>query len=175
MSPSSGVSWLTLSDVHWWDWTTPIPEVMQGLNTLIKQGKVLYLGVSDTPAWVISRANQYARDHGLAPFVLYQGRWSVADRDLERELLPMCISEGMGIAPWGAIGQGKFQRKKDQGKSTDGRSKGELTTEEKAVSASVPTRSDAALTFYFRPPLPSRRSPTSLKCSPSLLSHWRTS
>jgi aryl-alcohol dehydrogenase-like predicted oxidoreductase len=46
---------------------------MQGLNNLIKQGKVLYLGISDTPAWIVSKANQYARDHGLAQFVIYQG------------------------------------------------------------------------------------------------------
>jgi aryl-alcohol dehydrogenase-like predicted oxidoreductase len=113
---------------------------------------VLYLGVSDTPAWVITKANQYARDHGLAQFVgleyltflsslttqvLYQGRWSVKDRDLERELLPMCISEGMGIAPWGAIGQGSFQRKADQGKSKDGRSAKELSEDEKKVSAAL--------------------------------------
>ena len=92
-----GTTYIDLLYLHWWDWTTPIPEVMQGLNNLVKQGKVLHLGVSDTPAWVISRANEYARNHGLAPFVLYQGRWSASDRDLERDLLPMCISEGMTI------------------------------------------------------------------------------
>jgi aryl-alcohol dehydrogenase-like predicted oxidoreductase len=69
--------------------------------------------------------------------VLYQGRWSVKDRDIERDLLPMCISEGMGIAPWGAIGQGSFQRKADQGKSKDGRSAKELSEEEKTVSAAL--------------------------------------
>lgn len=51
------------------DYATPIEEVMQSLNQLVLSGKVLYLGISDTPAWVVSRANQYARDHGLAPFV----------------------------------------------------------------------------------------------------------
>lgn len=98
---------------------------------------MLYLGVSDTPAWVISRANEYARAHGLAPFVLYQGRWSPAARDIERDLLPMVRSEGMGIAPWGTIGQGKFQRKKDQGQSKDGRSAQPLTENEVKVSAAL--------------------------------------
>ncbi|KAK1921493.1 NADP-dependent oxidoreductase domain-containing protein [Papiliotrema laurentii] len=135
-------SYIDVLYLHWWDWTTPIEEVMQGLNTLVRQGKVLYLGISDTPAWVISKANQYARDHGLAPFVLYQGRWSIKDRDLERDLLPMCISEGMGIAPWGAIGQGRFQRKADQGKSKDGRSAKPLDEEEKKVSAALESMAD---------------------------------
>lgn len=98
---------------------------------------MLYLGISDTPAWVISRANEYARQNGLAQFVLYQGRWSAAARDVERDLLPMLRSEGMGIAPWGAIGQGRFQRAADQGKSTDGRSAQPLNDTEKKVSAAL--------------------------------------
>lgn len=67
---------------------------MQSLNNLVVQGKVLYLGVSDTPAWVVSKANQYARDHGLRQFCVYQGRWNAASRDFEREIIPMCRDEG---------------------------------------------------------------------------------
>ncbi len=54
--------------LHWWDFSTSIPEVMQSLNNLVIAGKVLYLGVSDTPAWVVSKANEYARNHGLRQF-----------------------------------------------------------------------------------------------------------
>ena len=97
--------------VHWWDFTTSIEEVMQSLNVLVQQGKVLYLGVSDTPAWVVSKANQYARDHGLKQFVVYQGKWSAADRDFERDIIQMCASEGMGMAPWNALGGGNFKTK----------------------------------------------------------------
>lgn len=71
---------------------------MQSLNNLVVQGKVLYLGVSDTPAWVVSKANQYARDHGLRQFCVYQGRWSAASRDFEREIIPMCREEGVSRA-----------------------------------------------------------------------------
>ncbi|TXT12807.1 hypothetical protein VHUM_01208 [Vanrija humicola] len=120
--------------LHWWDWTTPIEEVVQGLNNLVKAGKVLYLGISDTPAWVVAKANQYARDHGLAQFVIYQGKWSVLSRDLERDLLPLAIHDGLAIAAWGTVGQGRFQRRKDRGKSTDGRSA--LALSEKEVAAS---------------------------------------
>ncbi|KAK0902268.1 hypothetical protein LTR91_019080 [Friedmanniomyces endolithicus] len=90
--------------LHWWDFTTFVPEIMTSLNSLADRGKVLYLGISDTPAWLVSKANQYARDHGLRPFIVYQGRWSAALRDFERDIIPMCEAEGMGIAPWGVFG-----------------------------------------------------------------------
>ena len=93
---------------------------MHALNDMVQQGKVLYLGISDTPAWIVAKANEYARGHNLRPFVLYQGKWNVAYRDMEREILPMCRAEVMGIAPWGSIGGGSFktkeQREKDPGR-----------------------------------------------------------
>lgn len=78
---------------------------MKSLNTLADQGKILYLGISDTPAWIVSKANQYARDHGLRQFVVYQGKWSAAERDFERDIMLMTESEGMGLAPWGKTSQ----------------------------------------------------------------------
>jgi aryl-alcohol dehydrogenase-like predicted oxidoreductase len=95
--------------VHWWDYSADIPEVMHYLNDVVQQGKVIYLGISDTPAWIVAKANEYARGHHLKPFVLYQGKWSASTRDFEREILPMCRAEGMGIAPWGAIGGGAYK------------------------------------------------------------------
>ena len=98
---------------------------MQSLNHLVAAGKVLYLGISDTPAWVVAKANEYAHCNGLHQFCVYQGRWSAAARDFEREIIPMCRAEGMGLAPWGALGGGMFktekQRKKQQ-EQKDGRS-----------------------------------------------------
>ena len=82
---------------------------MHALNDAVQQGKVLYLGISDTPAWIVAKANEYARGHHLRQFVLYQGRWSASQRDFERDILPMCHSEGMGLAPWGAIGGGAYK------------------------------------------------------------------
>lgn len=119
------VSYIDILYVHWWDYTASVPEVMHGLNTLVQQGKVLYLGVSDTPAWIVSKANEYARGHGLQPFVVYQGRWSAAQRDFERDILPMCAAEGMGLAPWGALGGGKFKTAKQrQDSNNEGRNFG---------------------------------------------------
>ena len=76
--------------LHWWDHLSSIEEIIQSLNQLVQSGKVLYLGVSDTPAWVVAQGQMYARAHGLAEFVIYQGRWNAISRDLEREIIPMC-------------------------------------------------------------------------------------
>ncbi|KAJ7132250.1 NADP-dependent oxidoreductase domain-containing protein [Mycena epipterygia] len=95
--------------IHWWDWSTGIEEVMNGLHNLVVQGKVLYLGISDTPAWVVSQANQYARDHGKTPFVIYQGGWSVLDRAFEREIIPMARANGLALAPFGVLAHGNIR------------------------------------------------------------------
>lgn len=97
--------------VHFWDSTTSIPELMHALNDLVTSRKVLYLGISDTPAWIVVKANCFARQHGLRQFSIYQGRWSAADRSFEREIIPMCLDEGLALAPWGALGGGGFKTK----------------------------------------------------------------
>lgn len=82
---------------------------MNSLHNMVVAGKVLYLGISDTPAWIVVKCNDYARFHGLTPFSVYQGHWSCAFRDFERDILPMCEAEGMGLAPWGALGRGQLK------------------------------------------------------------------
>ncbi|EME47713.1 hypothetical protein DOTSEDRAFT_69607 [Dothistroma septosporum NZE10] len=104
--------YLDILYVHWWDWTTSIEEMMDSLDAVVKSGKVLYLGISDTPAYIVSAANAYAKAHGKTQFSIYQGRWNIMIRDMEREIIPMARHWGMAIAPWDAIGGGKFQTKK---------------------------------------------------------------
>ena len=101
--------WIDVLYVHWWDWTTSIEELMDSLDAVVKQGKVLYLGISDTPAYIVSAANTYARATGKTQFSIYQGRWNVILRDMEREIIPMARHFGMAIAPWDSIGGGRFQ------------------------------------------------------------------
>jgi len=103
--------WIDILYVHFWDYTTSIEEVMDSLHALVLQGKVLYLGISDAPAWIVATANTYAKAHGKTPFSIYQGRWSVVLRDFEREIIPMARQFGMALAPWGVLGAGKFQTK----------------------------------------------------------------
>jgi aryl-alcohol dehydrogenase-like predicted oxidoreductase len=98
--------------LHWWDHTTSIEEIMDSLHILVEQGKVMYLGISDSPAWVVSAANTYARAHGKTPFSIYQGRWNVMRRDFERDILPMARHFGMALAPWDVLGSGHFQSAK---------------------------------------------------------------
>ncbi|KAJ7124512.1 Aldo/keto reductase [Mycena epipterygia] len=95
--------------LHWWDWETGVEEVMNGLHNLVVQGKVLYLGVSDTPAWVVAQANQYARDHGKSPFVIYQGAWNVMERSFEREIIPMARAHGLALAPFRVLAAGNLR------------------------------------------------------------------
>lgn len=131
--------YIDLLYVHWWDFTTSIPELMQSLNHVVQQGKVLYLGVSDTPAWVVSKANQYARDHGLRPFSVYQGRWSAAERDFEREIIPMAREEQMALCPWGALGGGNFTVQDKEKAGETGRNFRPQTEAQKRVSEKLAT------------------------------------
>ncbi|KAF9527685.1 Aldo/keto reductase [Crepidotus variabilis] len=138
-------SYIDLLYMHWWDWDTSIEEVMRSLHTLVLARKVLYLGVSDTPAWVVAKANQYARDHALSPFVIYQGSWNVMDRAFEREIIPMARSEGLALAPWNVVGGGKFRTDEEEEKRRQTGEKGrtsfgldwERNEKEKAVSKAL--------------------------------------
>jgi aryl-alcohol dehydrogenase-like predicted oxidoreductase len=92
--------------VHAWDSTTPEDEVLRGLDDLVRQGKVHYIGISDTPAWVVSRMNMMAELKSWTQFVGLQIEYSLIQRTPERDLLPMAKALGLSITPWGAIGGG---------------------------------------------------------------------
>ncbi|KAF7627899.1 sterigmatocystin biosynthesis dehydrogenase stcV [Aspergillus flavus] len=98
--------YIDLLYVHWWDYATPVEEVMRGLHVLVMQGKVLYLGISNTPAWIVVKANAYAKQHGLTPFSVYQGNWNAAFRDMEGDVIPMCEDQDMAIVSYGSLGTG---------------------------------------------------------------------
>jgi aryl-alcohol dehydrogenase-like predicted oxidoreductase len=92
--------------VHAWDSTTPEDEILRGLDDLVSQGKVHYIGISDTPAWVVSRMNTMAELKSWTQFVGLQIEYSLIQRTPERDLLPMAKALGLSITPWGAIGGG---------------------------------------------------------------------
>jgi aryl-alcohol dehydrogenase-like predicted oxidoreductase len=91
---------------------TPVEEVMRGLDDMVRAGKVLYVGVSDTPAWIVAQANTLAQFQGWSPFVGLQIEYSLAQRDPERDLIPMASAFDMGITAWvplaGGILSGKY-------------------------------------------------------------------
>lgn len=92
--------------LHAWDFTTPVDEVMRGLDDLVRSGKVLYVGVSDTPAWVISQANTLAELQGWTRFVALQLPYSLVERTPERSLLPMAHAFDLAVTCWGLLGGG---------------------------------------------------------------------
>ena len=97
--------------LHMWDGMTPVEEVVRALDDLVSSGKVLYVGISDTPAWVVSRAVTLAHQHGWSPFVAVQGPYSIADRDVEREVLPMARDLGLTFTSWGMLEGGALTGK----------------------------------------------------------------
>ena len=92
--------------LHMRDATTPIEEAVRALDDQVRLGKVLYVGISDSPAWVAAQANTIADLRGWSPFVALQIPYSVASRAPERELLPMASSLGLALVPWGVLGAG---------------------------------------------------------------------
>jgi aryl-alcohol dehydrogenase-like predicted oxidoreductase len=97
--------------LHFWDYTTQVDEIMRGLDDLVSSGKVLYVAVSDTPAWQIARANMMADLRGWAPFVGIQVEYSLVERTAERELLPMAKELDLGMTAWSPLAQGVLSGK----------------------------------------------------------------
>ncbi len=97
--------------VHAWDGLTPVDEILRGLDDLVRSGKVQYIGISDTPAWVVSQANTMAELRGWTAFTGLQIEYSLLQRTPERDLLPMAQAFGLAITPWGALGGGALTGK----------------------------------------------------------------
>jgi aryl-alcohol dehydrogenase-like predicted oxidoreductase len=102
---------LDLYWVHMRDRHTPVEETMRALDDAVRAGKVLYVGISDSPAWVVARANTLAEWRGWSPFVGLQVPYSLVQRDIERELLPMAEHLGLGVAAWSPLGGGVLSGK----------------------------------------------------------------
>jgi aryl-alcohol dehydrogenase-like predicted oxidoreductase len=92
--------------VHAWDYITPVEEVMRGLDDLVSAGKVIYVALSDAPAWVASAANTVAALRGWSPFVALQAEYSLLERTAERELLPVAEAFGLTMTAWAPLGAG---------------------------------------------------------------------
>lgn len=110
-----GTDYIDLLWVHAWDFLSPADEVMRGLDDLVRAGKVLYVGISDAPAWVVSQANTLATLRGWSPFVALQIEHSLIERTVERELLPMADAFGLTVTPWAPLGGGVLTGKYTRG------------------------------------------------------------
>ena len=92
--------------VHFWDQITPVEEIMRGLDDLVCQGKVLYVGISDAPAWWIAQANTLAGLRGWSPFIGIQIEYNLIERTVERELIPMAKALNLGVTAWSPLASG---------------------------------------------------------------------
>lgn len=111
-------------DLYWlhiWDRVTPLEEVMRGFDDLVSQGKILHAGVSDMAAWAVARANTLAELRGWTPFVGLQIEYSLVERTVERELLPMADALGLGVTAWSPLGGGVLTGKYQSGRAEGGR------------------------------------------------------
>ncbi|WP_367391918.1 aldo/keto reductase [Lewinella sp. LCG006] len=112
--------------VHAYDYLTPIEEMMRALDDLVAQGKILYVGISDAPAWVTARANTIAEFRGWSRFIGNQLEYNLTERTPERDLLPMSKELGLGVVAWSPLAAGILTGKynKDDGKGSGGRMEG---------------------------------------------------
>ncbi len=112
-----GLDHIDLLWLHAWDGLTPVAEVMRALDDVVRAGKVRYIGISDTPAWVVSQANTLAELRGWTPFVALQVEYSLIQRTPERDLLPMAAALGLALTPWAPLAGGALTGKYLQGET----------------------------------------------------------
>lgn len=101
-------------DVYWvhvWDTHTPLEEMMRALDDAVRQGKILYVGISNAPAWVVARANTLAEWRDWTPFVGLQVHYNLLEREVERDLLPMAEHLGIGVTAWSPLAGGRLSGK----------------------------------------------------------------
>ena len=106
-----GMDYVDLYIYHMWDWNTPIEDVMDGLNRIVKAGKARYIGISNCFAWQLAKANAIAEKEGFAKFVSIQGHYNLIFREEEREMVPYCEEENIALTPYSALASGRLSRK----------------------------------------------------------------
>ncbi len=121
-------------DLYWlhaWEFRTPIEEVMRALDDLVRAGKVLYLGISDAPAWKVSQANAIADLRGWTSFIALQVQYNLVERGAERDLIPMAQELNIGILPWsplaGGVLTGKYSRDNKPGANANNETSQQVT------------------------------------------------
>jgi len=131
--------------VHVWDFVTPVEEIMRALDDQVRAGKVLYVGVSDVPAWAVAQANTLAELRGWTPFIGLQIEYSLVERTVERELTPMAQALDLGVLAWGPLAGGLLTGKyADGGRGRLEEGDRRLTDRNRAIAAAVAEVAEAA-------------------------------
>jgi aryl-alcohol dehydrogenase-like predicted oxidoreductase len=105
-----GTDYVDLYQIHRWDPTVPIEETMEALHDVVRAGKARYLGASSMYAWQFAKAQHVAESHGWTPFVSMQDHYNLLYREEEREMLPLCLDQGVGVIPWSPLARGRLTR-----------------------------------------------------------------
>ncbi|MBQ6341892.1 MAG: aldo/keto reductase [Anaerolineaceae bacterium] len=106
-----GMDYVDLYIYHMWDWNTPIFDILEGLNNVVKAGKARYIGISNCFAWQLAKANALAEKEGYAKFVSIQGHYNLIFREEEREMVPLCEEDNIALTPYSALASGRLSRK----------------------------------------------------------------
>ena len=106
-----GMDYVDLYIYHMWDWQTPIEDILDGLNWVVRAGKARYIGISNCFAWQLAKANALAEKEGWAKFISVQGHYNLIFREEEREMVPYCQEEGIALTPYSALAAGRLSRK----------------------------------------------------------------
>src|SRR5713226_8715257 len=105
-----GTDYVDLYQIHRWDYQTPIEETLEALHNVVKSGKVRYIGASSMYAWQFTKALYLADRHGWTRFVSMQNHYNLLNREEEREMMPLCQAEGIGVLPWSPLARGRLTR-----------------------------------------------------------------
>ena len=109
-----GMDYVDLYQIHRWDHRTPIEETLEALHDVVKAGKARYIGASSMFAWQFSKSLYVAERHGWTRFVSMQDHYNLIHREEEREMLPLCAAEGIGVVPWSPLARGRLTRDWDE-------------------------------------------------------------
>ena len=109
------MDYVDLYQIHRWDYNTPIEETMEALNDVVRAGKVRYIGASSMFAWQFSKAQYTAQSHGWTRFVSMQNHYNLIYREEEREMIPLCLDQGVGLIPWSPMARGFFAGDRKRG------------------------------------------------------------
>ncbi|MBA2446308.1 MAG: aldo/keto reductase [Nocardioidaceae bacterium] len=120
-----GTDYVDLYQIHRWDPTTPIEETLEALHDVVKAGKALYVGASSMYAWQFSKALYTSQLHGWTRFATMQNHYNLLHREEEREMLPLCLDQGVGVIPWSPLARGRLTR--DWSESTQREQSDEVT------------------------------------------------
>jgi aryl-alcohol dehydrogenase (NADP+) len=131
-----GMDYIDLYQIHRFDPTTPIEETMEALHDVVKAGKARYIGASSMWAWQFSKAQYIAEQHGWTKFISMQNHYNLLNREEEREMMPLCVDQGVGVIPWSPLARGRLTRDWDNATSrseTDEFGKGLYKPEDQVI------------------------------------------